>query len=451
MAEPREPKTPKVRRKKTRPASLQGEAKQTVEEAMILTNKIADAPDSAEADALTDDVSGRIAEPSVSSDETVADQAEIQEVRDIESTAEPEPAPVAEPTTTQLAPVVQRRSGAVPVIFGGVVAAIFGAVALYFAQSQGWITTGTSTIALEAQISSQTAKLTELTQKLDALQASQPDLTPLAAQLAELAAADDGAAEALAALTGSVAALSDRIDATDARVAEVETQPIPKAELPAEVTAAFEAELAAVQGSVDARFEALQTVLDTKLAAIEAAQSAAVEAGAGLARAADLAKAETTMVRIGMALDSGEAFADALQVVTDITDIEAPREIADVAEDGAPTLVQLQAEFPAAARSALEASVQDATADGSVDTFTAFLRTQLGARSLQPREGADPDAVLSRAEAAVANGDLTTALAELGTLPEAGQAEMAQWRALAETRSAALAAAAEMTALIESN
>jgi hypothetical protein len=69
-------------------------------------------------------------------------------------------------------------------------------------------------------------------------------------------------------------------------------------------------------------------------------------------------------------------------------------------------------------------------------------------RSLAPREGNDPDAVLSRAEAALAAGDLGTALAEAAALPEAGQAAMAGWVGLAAVRQAATAALAELTAAV---
>ncbi len=77
--------------------------------------------------------------------------------------------------------------------------------------------------------------------------------------------------------------------------------------------------------------------------------------------------------------------------------------------------------------------------------FSAFLRTQLGTRSLEPKAGDDADSVLSRAEAALRQGDIATALTELDALPEAGQPALAEWRAQAETRKAALDAGAVLT------
>ena len=61
-------------------------------------------------------------------------------------------------------------------------------------------------------------------------------------------------------------------------------------------------------------------------------------------------------------------------------------------------------------------------------------------RSVTPREGTDPDAVLSRAEAAVGEGRLSDSMAEIGALPEVVRAEMAGWMALAEGRVAAVSA-----------
>ena len=70
-----------------------------------------------------------------------------------------------------------------------------------------------------------------------------------------------------------------------------------------------------------------------------------------------------------------------------------------------------------------------------------FLKRSLGARSVAPREGNDPDAVLSRAEAAINSGDLAAALSELVTLPEEAQSAIADWRTAADARVAARSAA----------
>ncbi|WP_408635231.1 COG4223 family protein, partial [Paracoccus binzhouensis] len=68
---------------------------------------------------------------------------------------------------------------------------------------------------------------------------------------------------------------------------------------------------------------------------------------------------------------------------------------------------------------------------GALDSIGTFLRVQTGARSVEPRQGDDPDAILSRADAAVKAGDIKGALAEIGSLPQPGQDAMADWTARA--------------------
>ena len=62
-------------------------------------------------------------------------------------------------------------------------------------------------------------------------------------------------------------------------------------------------------------------------------------------------------------------------------------------------------------------------------------------RSLLPREGDDPDAVLSRIEAAVGEGRLSDALAEIELLPDVAKDKLSDWAAQATRRNEAVAAA----------
>ncbi len=125
--------------------------------------------------------------------------------------------------------------------------------------------------------------------------------------------------------------------------------------------------------------------------------------------------------------------------------VDVPGPLVEGAQDGLPTASALISSFPDAARDALavaRANAADASDAGGVG---GFLRNQLGARSVTPREGNDPDAILSRAEAALRNGDLNTVLTEVEMLPEAAQNEMSDWVAMARLRRDALAAAADLT------
>ena len=77
--------------------------------------------------------------------------------------------------------------------------------------------------------------------------------------------------------------------------------------------------------------------------------------------------------------------------------------------------------------------------------LAAFVRRQTNARSLSPQEGDDADAVLSRAEAALRDGDLGAALAELEALPDAAKPALSDWISAAEERRDAVSAVESLT------
>src|SRR5690606_5387529 len=126
--------------------------------------------------------------------------------------------------------------------------------------------------------------------------------------------------------------------------------------------------------------------------------------------------------------------------LADLSGIEVPQTLTSLAEAGVPSRKLLEDGFPPAARAALDASRRADMGDGWTERLGSLFQATTGVRSLSPREGTDPDAVLSRAEAAVGTGDLAQALAELQGLPPEGLAEMADWSALAQQRLDALEA-----------
>jgi hypothetical protein len=107
-------------------------------------------------------------------------------------------------------------------------------------------------------------------------------------------------------------------------------------------------------------------------------------------------------------------------------------------------MADLRTRFPDAARAALQGAQAVPEDASATDRFASFLRKHTNARSLAPRDGDDPDAILSRAEAALEAGDISAALDELGNLPEGAAGPMAAWISDAEARSQALAAMNEM-------
>ncbi|WP_439104633.1 COG4223 family protein, partial [Celeribacter marinus] len=115
-------------------------------------------------------------------------------------------------------------------------------------------------------------------------------------------------------------------------------------------------------------------------------------------------------------------------------EIEIPAAIEGASETGVAAISVLQDGFAPAAREALTASARAAYDEGTQGWFETFTRTQLGLRSLDPKDGDSADAILSRASAKVTDADFPAALSELENLPDAGRTAMADWIEKASAR-----------------
>ncbi|WP_370230935.1 COG4223 family protein, partial [Cognatishimia sp.] len=181
--------------------------------------------------------------------------------------------------------------------------------------------------------------------------------------------------------------------------------------------------------------------------AAQRAEAQAMEENAKMTAQQALARAALT--RVLSALDAGQSFRAPLNDLVTATGTPAPAALDSLADTGAPSLATLQSQFPEAARAALAAA--RTTEEQTGNRFLSFMKTQLGARSVTPHDGDDADAVLSRAEAALTSGNLTDALAEIAALPDAAQAQIAQWADLARTRQDALAAGEALSHALSTN
>ena len=359
--------------------------------------------------------------------------------------AQPEPPEtfLAEPVRTAAgdesppapAPQPQRRSrgGFMGGVIGGVLAAGAGFGVAQFVP-QGWPLAGTA--ALEARLATQEQEIAALKAEVGRLAETPAPDAALAGRVAALEGRPAAAAPDLAPLEGRIATLESRLDALAA--------------LPADGSGASPAALAALQAEVEAlksggglaaSTEAMAKAAEDRLQAAEA-RAAALQSETEAMVAG--ARARIALGQLTAAMDSGAPYAALLPDLG-----EVPEALTVPAATGIPTLPALRDSFPDAARAALEASLQADMGATWAERIGSFLKAQTGARSLTPREGADPDAVLSRAEAALAQGDLAAVLTELDALPEAGKAAMQSWRAKAEARQAAIAALAGVTARID--
>ena len=148
----------------------------------------------------------------------------------------------------------------------------------------------------------------------------------------------------------------------------------------------------------------------------------------------------TELDDIRSALASGDAFSHAVNALAARPDIEIPPALSDIASSGTPPLAELRRGFPEAAYGAVQATVMAETGDGWLERSIGFFRSLVVTRSLEPRDGDDVDAVLSRMEARLETGDLNAVLSEGRALPEAASGSMADWLADVRRLNAALAA-----------
>lgn len=373
--------------------------------------------------------------------EAMADLEEAgQEVPDTTDTATDE-APEAPPTHTAAprpAPPPARGAGVVTMLTGGILAAVIGFGAARFVIPEGWPfgPVSQATRDLTEALNDQAARLDALSGRVDA-----NGQTAAAARDTARAAQNDGAEVA--------AQLTARIDEIDARLA-------PLQEAAARIDT-FDQRLTALErqpsgdGSASkAAIESFQRELDDLRQMLEAerARNAAAEAEAEARAKAVAERAEAlskqaardaAFAQLSQVLASGGSLTGAVAALKG-AGVAVPDALDAHAAEGVATLESLQRGFAEPARAALAAAA-DQVGTGQIG---AFLRAWFGVRSLTPRAGDSPDAILSRAEAAVGAGDLAGAIAELNTLPPAAHAAMADWIKAATARHAVVEAAATM-------
>ena len=186
---------------------------------------------------------------------------------------------------------------------------------------------------------------------------------------------------------------------------------------------------------------AKQGMLDQRIDEVSSASARRVEEASAKAASS----ATTKLVSdINSALDSGASFQAALDGLAKIAQIEPPQELTDIAAGGTASWANLRGQFSEVAHTALRADTQANASNGVVGKFGAFLRTQVGTRSLQRREGNDANAILSRVEDELIRGNLSKALEESEKLGDAPKEAMKDWLAALDRLSAAQTAMAQI-------
>ncbi|MFZ5963646.1 mitofilin family membrane protein [Thalassococcus sp. BH17M4-6] len=329
--------------------------------------------------------------------------------------------------------VVEKRSGFVPVLLGGILAAGAGFLAAQYESNDWPFASGTPAedpfrTQTESALASQQGSVASLTERLDAVETTLGGLD----DSGTVAALDD-LKEQVASLNEQASLWTDQIGLLEVRVVELEKAPIADTVSP-DAIAAYERELDALRADISEQRVEIQNMATE---AVAAEQNAAAQA--------ELAKARAALAELTAALENGQPFNDSVITIEAADDVTVPDVLTTAAADGVPTLTGLADSFPDAARAGLAAARQSGADATEGNRLTGFFKAQLGARSVAPKDGDDPDAVLSRAEAAITAGDLPTALDEIATLPEPAKAAMADWIDRAELRAQAQAAADTLT------
>lgn len=359
-----------------------------------------------------------------SGDDDLPDEADSKPETDDPVEPEPEPAPER---------IIEKRSVFVPAVFGGIIAAGLGFAAAksdllesYFPNSKA----DQAITALEQTLAEQSKQIAALKDqvsgiKMPDLSAVETQLTNLSAQMPPLSTSVKGLETQLATLNKSLTALSDKVTA-------VEKRPISEGVSQSAIDA-YEAELTKLQASMVTQRTNVESMIETAKAVEADANKTRADAAGVLQVAANKA----LLAELREDLQSGSPLTSVLGDLT-ANGVKIPADLAAPAATGVTTLAALQDKFPQSARAAL-AVARDANKD--TDTgIAAFFRRQLGARSVSPRDGDSADAILSRAQAALTNGQISGALDELAKLPDDVKATMADWIEPAKMRQAAIAA-----------
>ena len=361
--------------------------------------------------------------------ETVEEAIVIEEPKREEAVEEAAPEAV-ESAPAPAEKVVVRRGGFFPMLMGGVAAAVlgFGMARYVLPDDFPFPKAGSADTQAALEKVASEAKNADmvLAGRLEKLEAG-PDLSGLTtATDAAKAAAEEASAKA--------DALAERMAALEVSVADLAARPVTDAANPAAV-AAYEAELAK-----------LQAAMAEQRGALEALAKEAEDRRAAAQLTEQEAMVRNSITRIRIAVENGGPFAVELENLS-AAGLEVPAVLADRAETGVPTIAALREAYPDAARAALAAARAGSTEGG----IGAKITSLLGARSLAPKEGSDADAVLSRVEAALRDGRMNDALAEVETLPEVARLEMAGWLQLATERATAVSALDALGAGVNGN
>lgn len=366
-------------------------------------------------------------------DQDKSEQDEAPDTTPDAASLDESPVPIVKSPTPEM-PESAKKGGFAPALIGGALAACLGFIAARSEVLDGFLPdalksggTSEAVAALQATDIKQTKDLAALRAEFDALE--QPDLGPFMTQLSAIQAEISPLRVDSKALGDRLSGFQTDLGPLSARLEVLEKRPMTEAVSDTAI-AAYEREMTALKEAIATQRADVEEMINEARATEASAR--ALEADA--VTAATNATNQATVTRLRAALDGGTPIAP---ILTELASAGIPvsDDLTALAKDGVATQAALIDAFPVAARAALSAARAEGAAD---DGLGGFMQRLLGARSVAPREGTDPDAILSRAEAAMIDGQIFVALAEIDNLPAPAGAAMAGWVAMATTRQTAL-------------
>lgn len=318
-------------------------------------------------------------------------------------------------------------------IFGGIVAAGIG-FGLAQLVPDGWPISAADTSEIEQKLETHSTEIDKIKQSIQD-QGAAIDQRISRTDFEKLSTNISSSEESLVSdREAAISAVKSQLDALETRLTDLEKQPIRNSEASSVAAAAYERELTTLRESLAEQKGEIEAAANDAKDQIAEAKSQAEDLKAGAEAKASAALSRAAVTRINAALSNGGPFEEALHDLADASNTEPQAALMETSKTGVATLAELRRDFPEAARAALATTTADTSAESSLDRIGAFFRAQTGARSLKPREGSDPDAVLSRAEASVADGKLEKALTLIAELPPEASKQMEYWAESAQNR-----------------
>ena len=239
------------------------------------------------------------------------------------------------------------------------------------------------------------------------------------------------------------AAQAEQFKAVSQRIDVLEKRPMTQA-VSSVAIAAYERELAQLRADVGQVASYASTKVKQAKAMAEVLESKTV-------KLSNQGAATGALNNIWMAVESGVSFEGPLADLAATTDLDFAPSLIENASIGVVSLIVLQSQFLAAARAALKLARQENGPQEGESRILAFLKTQLGVRSLKAKDGVSADAILSRALQAVDGGNLGLALSEIAGLPESSKALLQVWSKAAGRRLRVLTALQKLSNALAAN